>query len=135
MQNAHRKQFKRRPPDSSNHTKKRHIVLNLDCDVGKKITRMKIKIEGKESNILLDSCASISIISTDFVKNYLGKSEAEIYGPSICVRGIGNNANYASGYIDLTLEIFGERFIEKFIVMYNSGIPGDILLSMGGMGR
>ena len=127
--------MKKKPPNSSDHTPQEKLVLKLGEDIGKKVSRMNIKIEGKPCTILLDSCASTGIVSTNFVKNYLEKEASEVYGPSIIIRGIGDKSSNALGYIDLNLEIFEKIYKEKFIIMNNPGIPGDILMSMGAMGR
>ena len=119
----------------SNHTSKGNLVLNLDDDLSRKLTRLKIKVENKPCTILLDSCATVSIVSEVFVKEYLNKDSSEIYGPVSCIRGIGNTRNYHTGKIDLRLEIFENIYTETFVVMNNPGIPGNILLSAMGMGR
>ena len=110
-------------------------MLKSEDEVSKKLTRLKIKVENKPCTILLDSCASVSIVSEEFIKEYLNKNSSEIYGPVSCVRGIGNTRNYQIGNIDLKLEILGNIYNETFVVMKDPGIPGDILLSAMGMGR
>ena len=96
---------------------------------------MKIKVDDKQSTLLLDSCASINIVGVDYLRYYLKREASEVYGPNISIKGIGDNTTSALGYIDLNLEIFERVYKETFLVMENPGIPGDILLSMGGMGR
>ena len=109
-------------------------MLNLE-EIGQKVTRMNIKVDNIPSTLLLDSCASINIVGVDYLRFTLFKEASEVYGNAVSIKGIGDNTSSALGYIDLNLDIFGRIYKETFLVMRNPGLPGDILLSMGGMGR
>ena len=94
-----------------------------------------MEVEGKLSQVLLDSCSSTNIISETFLINHLRKNRSQLHGPIGCVLGLGNSLTYDLGRINLKLKVLDREYIEEFIVITEPGLPGDILLSAEAMGR
>ena len=137
LNSEHRKVNKRKSFYKTTHTpvSNRHIVLNLDKLAKRKLTKMKMEVEGKPCTVLLDSCSSANIISENILVNYLNVNRSNIYGPIGCVKGVGKAVTYDLGRIQLKVKVLDNDYLEEFIVIKDPGIPGEVLLSAEAMGR
>ena len=131
----HRKHIKRKYNYDFTHTPVRNIVLNLENIAQRKLTKMPMNIEGKECQVLLDSCSSTNIVSESILINHLNISKNNIYGPIGCIKGVGKAITYDLGRIQLKIQVLNRQYIEEFVVIREPGIPGEVLLSAEAMGR
>ena len=91
---THRKFNRRRVFNGYTHLPVSNIVLNLNEIVARKLTSMKMKVEGRECEVLLDSCSSTNIISEYFLTEKLFISKSKLHGPIGCVKGLGEKLTY-----------------------------------------
>ena len=134
----HRKQIRRGSYKNSSHVLRKNypeLTLNMQELASRKLVKMKMYVEGKYCEVLLDSCSSINIISEDILINYLHMDRNLIHGPISCILGLKNNITNDLGRINLKINCLGNEYIDEFVVIKEPGLPGDVLLSAAAMGR
>ena len=103
------------------------ILNHIDDSSG--LPLLKVKVNGKNCSVLLDTGSRLNLVSKSFLVNKLGINSEKIRSTNVLVKGVSGSIFQAAGEIDLSFSLVGGNFDFKFIVLSNKTFPADLLLS------
>ena len=104
------------------------LVLN-HFDDSSGLPLLKVKVNGKDCTVLLDTGSRLNLVSKSFLLNQLEVQGQRIQPTKVLVKGVSGKVFPAVGEVDLSFTTVGGNFNFRFIVLSSRTFPADLLLS------
>ena len=87
------------------------------CDPVRDSPIFRMKINGKECNVLFDTGSTVNILGRETLVDYLGVPEKFIQGQLTGIKGISGQRILNQGNVQLPTEMLGYKSVESFAVL------------------